>query len=659
MLFVELALIRWAGENVIYLSYFSNFVLLGSFLGIGVGFLRARSRTDLFPWSIILLAFLIGFVLVFPVTINRSGNELIYFGTVPGGLPMWIMLPIIFLAVAVVMAAIAQGVARAFAAFEALEAYRLDILGSLAGIVAFTLLSFTGAPPVVWGTVVAIAFLVSYLPAVRLIQVVAALGLIVMLGRESLTPGLSWSPYYKIYAVSKGPGLTALAVNGIPHQWIESMAWRKKLEPLYFVPYARIRGNPLRNVLIVGAGGGSDVAIALAHGAKHVDAVEIDPRIYALGRRLNPNRPYQDPRVTIHVDDGRAFLQRTHSTYDLILFALPDSLALVSGQSALRLESYLFTLDAMRTARAHLNPGGAFGMYNYYREKWLVDRYANTLQVAFGQTPCLDVAYGGVAWFGLLMVGLEPGGVACATTWSPSVGAVPAPVTDDYPFPYLRTRSIPPLYLGVLGLILLASFALVRAAAGPLGQMRSYLDLFFMGAAFLLLETKNVVQFALLFGTTWFVNALVFFGILLSVLAAVEVARRTRLRQPNLLYLALFGSLALAWAIPPELVLSLDVPLRLAVAVSLAFAPVFLANLVFAQRFREVSSSTIAFATNLLGAMVGGVVEYSSLLLGYRTLLVVVALLYGCAFISGRKYLALNRSSQEPAIADSGVQQFT
>jgi hypothetical protein len=215
------------------------------------------------------------------------------------------------------------------------------------------------------------------------------------------------------------------------------------------------------------------------------------------------------------------------------------------------------------------------------------------------------------------------------------------------------------LYLAVLGLILLASFVLIRVAAGPLGQMRGYLDLFFMGAAFLLLETKNVVQFALLFGTTWFVNALVFFGILLSVLAAVEVARRARFPQPNLLYLALFGSLVLAWAIPPELVLSLDVPVRLAAAVSLAFAPVFLANLVFAQRFREVSSSTIAFATNLLGAMVGGVLEYSSLLSGYRTLLVVVALLYGCAFISGRKYLVLNGSSQEEAIADSGVQQFT
>jgi hypothetical protein len=646
MLFVELALIRFAGENVIYLSYFSNFVLLGSFLGIGVGFLRARARTDLFPWSIVILTFLVGFILLFPVAINRSGTELIYFGTVPGGLPMWVMLPVIFLAVAVVMAAIAQGVARAFARFEPLEAYRLDILGSLAGIVAFTLLSFLGAPPLAWGTVVAVALLIAYLPALRMIQVAAAIGLLFVLGHESFTPGLSWSPYYKIYAYMKRPGLTGLSVNGIPHQWIESIAFRKTQEPLYFVPYQRLRGNPLRNVLIVGAGGGTDVAIALSKGAQHVDAVEIDPRIYALGRQLNPDRPYQNPKVTIHVDDGRAFLQRTHDTYDLILFALPDSLALVSGQSSLRLESYLFTIDAMRAARAHLNPGGAFGMYNYYRESWLIDRYANTLKVAFGQAPCLDFN-GQVAWFALLTVGRDPAGVACGTTWSPGARIVPAPVSDNYPFPYLRTPMIPPLYLTVLGLILLVSLVAIRAAAGPFAQMQSYLDLFFMGAAFLLLETKNVVQFALLFGTTWFVNALVFFGILLSVLAAIEVARRVRFRQPGLLYLALLASLVLAWAIPPDRLLALEPPVRFAVAVSLAFAPVFLANLVFAQRFRDVGASTVAFATNLLGAMVGGVLEYASLLVGYRSLLIVVALLYGCAFLAGRKYLVVRPAAEE------------
>ncbi len=75
MLFVELALIRWTGSNVVYLSYFSNFVLLGSFLGIGVGFLRAKARINLFPYAPVALAFFAAFVLLFPVQIDRGGER--------------------------------------------------------------------------------------------------------------------------------------------------------------------------------------------------------------------------------------------------------------------------------------------------------------------------------------------------------------------------------------------------------------------------------------------------------------------------------------------------------------------------------------------------------------------------------------------------------
>ncbi len=203
------------------------------------------------------------------------------------------------------------------------------------------------------------------------------------------------------------------------------------------------------------------------------------------------------------------------------------------------------------------------------------------------------------------------------------------------------------LYLVTISAILLASFVLVRLTAGPLTQMRGDLDLFFMGAAFLLLETKNVVQFALLFGTTWFVNALVFFGILLAVFIAVEVARHVRLGHPGRLYTVLFAALALAWAIPPDRLLGLDVAPRFAAAAALAFAPVFLANLVFAQRFRAAGSSTIAFGANLLGAMVGGILEYSALALGYRSLLPVIAVLYLLAFLLGRAHLRQGRAPGE------------
>ena len=113
MLFVELALIRWTGSNVIYLSYFSNFVLLGSFLGIGLGFLRGDRRPDLWPFAPVALGALVAFVRFFPVEINSGGGEFIYFGELrTSGPPRQLVLAVVFIVVAAVMACIAQGVAR-------------------------------------------------------------------------------------------------------------------------------------------------------------------------------------------------------------------------------------------------------------------------------------------------------------------------------------------------------------------------------------------------------------------------------------------------------------------------------------------------------------------------------------------------------------------
>ena len=66
MLFLELALIRWTGSNNVHLAYLTNFVLLASFLGIGIGFVRVRSGPDLFVWTPVALALLVTFVLSFP-----------------------------------------------------------------------------------------------------------------------------------------------------------------------------------------------------------------------------------------------------------------------------------------------------------------------------------------------------------------------------------------------------------------------------------------------------------------------------------------------------------------------------------------------------------------------------------------------------------------
>ena len=635
MLFLELALIRWIGSNVLYLSYFSNFVLLASFLGIGLGFLRANAARDLSGYAPIALAALVAFVRIFPVEIDRSGTELIFFGALGtrSGLPPFVTLPLLFLGVAVVMALVGEGVARTFRRFAPLEAYRLDILGSLAGIVTFSVLAFLEAPPVVWGAVVAGAFFLLTDRRRALWSSAALVVMLLLLGLESLVATDSWSPYYKIRLNPHPSGAVTLLVNGVPHQTIDSAQRRIDEVPLYGFPYRYTRAAP-NNVLVVGAGTGDDVAIALRLGAQHVDAVEIDPRIHEIGVHRNPDKAFQDPRVTSFVNDGRAFLEQTTHRYDLILFALPDSLTLVAGQSSLRLESYLFTAEAMRAARKHLTPDGAFAEYNYYREQWLVDRLAGTLQQVYGHPPCV-ASTGQAGRLALLLASANSTALQCPTIWRPA-GATPPPATDDYPFLYLQQRTIPSFYLLTLGLILAAALLLIRLSGGPLRPMGRYLDLFFMGAAFLLLETKNVVQFALLFGTTWFVNSLVFVGILLAVYLAIEVARRVDLGPSWRLYLALLVALGVAWLVPPDLLLRLPVVPRFVIAIVVAFAPVFLANLVFATRFRDVAASNLAFATNLLGAMLGGVLEYASLVTGYRALLLVMALLYGGAFMAQR-----------------------
>jgi len=639
VLFTELALIRWTGANILYLSYFSNFVLLGSFLGIGIGLLWSARRPPLFPLTPLALALLVAFVMAFPVEIDRSGSELIYFGSYGrSGLPAWITLPIVFVVVAATMATIADGVGRVFGRFPPLVAYRLDLLGSLAGIVAYSTISFLGARPLVWGAIVAIVLVAVFRRHLRPLQIVPLVAVVGVLAVESLAPSTTWSPYYEIELQSEGER-TVVAVNGVPHQVIEPTALRRRLEPLYFRPYELVRTRPMR-VLVVGAGTGGDVAIALQQGADHVDAVEIDPRLAELGRERNPERPYEDTRVSVVIDDGRAFLERTSARYDLILFALPDSLTIVSGQSSLRLESYLFTVEAFAEVRRHLDDDGTFAVYNYFRERWLVDRFGRTLEAVFGRRPCLDeVAQQG--GFALLTVGRSDASVDCRAVWSPST-APTAPATDDRPFPYLRSPGVPTYYAAALVLILVGSAGAVRVASGPVGRVLPYLDLFFMGAAFLLLETMNVVRFALLFGTTWFVNALVFAGVLVTVLAAVEVARRLHVRHPARLYALLMLSLVASWAVPLEGLLDLRPGPRFAVATILSFAPVFVANLVFAERFRRTSRSATAFGVNILGAMLGGVLEYLSLAVGHRGLLVAAAGLYLLAFATGRRQLSVD-----------------
>ena len=361
---------------------------------------------------------------------------------------------------------------------------------------------------------------------------------VLMLLAESLSSVDVWSPYYKIttsQATTTVDGHSyrgvSVSANNIPFQTLYSVSTLHKIEPFYFFPYRHVTRSSLSDVLVIGAGTGNDVAVALAAGARHVDAVEIDPELVALGKRYNPEHAYESRRVSVYVDDGRAFIQDAKTRYSLILYALPDSQTALTGQSApVGLENYLLTTQAIQVARSHLAPGGTFVMYNYY-QPFLLDRYATTLDDVFGSRPCVEVGntLGGRDQ-AVLTVALDGHTPNCSSLWN---GEQVAPVSDDRPYPYLLVPSIPNFYLLVLGLILAASLVVVRVAGGPLKEMAPFVDLFWMGAAFLLLESKNIVQFALLFGTTWFVYSLVFAGVLLSVYAAIETSATRKAPAPD------------------------------------------------------------------------------------------------------------------------------
>jgi hypothetical protein len=648
LLFFELLCIRWIPAYVRYLSYFTNFILLASFLGMGLGILAARRATFRFPHFPILVLALVVVVALNRFELNISSTDVLYFGSGTTGFASaesFILLPLIFTFVAAAFIPLARSLGLLFTKTDPLTAYTFDILGSLAGTAAFFLIGLFSLPPAVWFGALGLLvvslgqrrrFLITALP------LVAAAAIAFLLQRHSF-----WSPYYKITLTPVEPSGYELDVNSIGHQ--SMIPWQSK-EPFYRRVYELFPDAKFQHALILGAGTGSDTATALAHGVQQITAVEIDPVIQKLGAELHPDRPYSDPRVRVVINDGRVYLRNTKEKYDLIIFALPDSLTLTSSIANLRLESFLFTQDSLDAARAALAPDGVLVLYNYYREPWLIEKLAGMVTHTFGRDSFVST-YGGQGRGAVIINGPRLAASSAANSRpyreQPAEGAsrlrvtgegmmggtdIP-PATDNWPFVYLPRPSFPALYLRGLAVAAAISLAGIWLIA-PRSVLRRFdWHMFFLGAAFALLEVKALITFALLFGSTWIVNSLVFFAILTSVLIAVRVNVRFRVRRIWIFYLLLFGMLALNLVVRPETLLVANVFARYVIASALIFAPVFLANVIFSNSFRDTETADIAFASNLLGIMTGGMLEYLSMLIGYHALLWFVIAFYALAMV--------------------------
>jgi SAM-dependent methyltransferase len=710
VLFLELAWIRWLGSTVMFLSFFTNVVLMACFLGVSVGCLastRRQSWINLFiPLAIGTAASASGFLWVYErfhqlmVDVgSQQSPQVIYFGTelrvkdfARWVIPIELLAGYFFTLIALMFVGLGQEMGRRFARIEnRILAYSVDILGSLAGIVVFGVMSFFRLPALFWFAI-AMALGVCLVPRRRLLHALGGLAVVALVfsvdwPRDAfgVATEVQWSPYSQVRFKRR---YMTIDVNNMGHQ---GMMRVEAVGGAYYLPHLLNRdagAKPFEDVLIIGAGSGNDVATALAHGARRVDAVEIDPVLYELGRRYHPSAPYRDRRVTIHNGDGRSFLRTTNAKYDVVIYAMVDSLALHSSYSSVRLESFLFTEGAFRDIKARLKPGGAFIMYNWYRQGWLVCRLASLAERVFGSPPLVvsipsrtvtspddnlrdyatyliagdesskplasiraKFANGGLFQFyqhprsSLPINGFGPPppvreGAAFPLALLGSVNVVRTPhesiPTDDWPFLYLRQPAIPAMNLrgmaivGALSVIILLLFAPVRRAR-PSARM------FFLGAGFMLLETKGVVHMALLFGSTWVVNSIVFFAILSMILVSnlyVIAVRPLRLWP---YYLALLAALLTNLLVPMDTFLALPGATKVIASCVVVYLPVFFAGVIFATAFRSSARPDIDFGSNVGGIILGGLSEYLSLIFGFNALVGVAIGYYALSALFGGK----------------------
>ncbi len=654
-LYFELVVIRYLSTEIRIFAYLKNMPLIASFLGIGAGMIlgaRTRPLRAKFPG---LAAFF--FILIWVCTrlgVNHFGLPTMDFGIWNNESPRIDAVGVCayfafvgsFLYLVVRFFLALGGMVGDYMAQEPapLLGYAVNLFGSLAGVVTFTILSFAGAHPWTW---LLVGF-VCVLPLIpRTYVTVGLLGATIVLVSFPYRNHY-WSPYYHV-ALSPGetptgdqrPASYLLMVNYDYHQKILDLSDTFRLrhpetEPnrsafiTYELPFRLAPQS--RDVLIVGAGTGNDVAAALRNGAAHVDAVEIDPTILNLGRRFHPEHPYDSTRVTTYVNDARAFFKQTRNKYDLIIFAYLDSHTMFSSFSTLRLDNYVYTKESFEEARGLLNPGGTLVVAFASGRTLVTPRLSSTLQAAFGTAPSIfDTGYDLSG-----MVFVEGGknkvqtraGLSEISDWVRRYDFGIA--TDSWPFLYLPRRGIAwPVWSVLLAFVLSAVVLLRRLVPwkGSNSDSGQNMHFFLLGAAFLLLETRGITELSLLFGSTWVVNAIVIAAFLCMALLSNLVVMLYRVRL-SVAYGGVFVSTVLTTLFPYASLNAHPISYRMAIAGLLIALPVFFSGLIFSWSLCHCVNVPQALGINLIGSVVGGALETTVMIGGTGVLGPLALLLY-------------------------------
>ncbi len=671
-LFVEVMLIRYANAQIRIFSFYKNVPLVAAFLGLGLGCCQGRGRrraaTLFLLWLLPLAVFLAHGSVAIEGALGRwaaLGSSEHILGDVVAARPrpgqewasqalMGLFCVATFAAVTGLFTFVGRLLGDAFERVPRLSGYTANLLGSLAGILAFVALSYLETPPWVW-------FACGLLPLLwwadgrartRLgLAFVAASVLMVAAADFGGGAGGTtiWSRYQKLVGrvVPVGPAAEGGTGTASPAYLVQiSDVFYQVAMDLRPAALARLGHNPFPHydaafrlapqkdrVLVVGAGTGNDVAAALRAGAEHVDAVDIDPAIVRLGRLHHPEHPYDDRRVAVIVDDARrAFRTLPPASYDVVVFGLLDSHTQL-GISSVRLDNYVFTLESLAAARRLLRPGGSLVITASTFRGWFRARFAAML-AATCDTPVRAFSSGIGSTYACQVLDPRrpPPGPAAD-------GAATLP-TDDWPFLYLPRREIPRAYLVVVLLLALTSVALLRAGGLRRERFGSYhAHLFLLGAAFLLMEVYAINRLALLFGTTWLVSAVTIAVVLVLIVAANLTVELVGAPPYPAAYAALAAALVAGYLVGPEAALGRGSAFALLYAL-LLLAPIYFAGLVFSRSFRGAALGGTAIGVNVLGSVLGGWTEYATMAVGIRALALLALTFYLASWLAQRRWAA-------------------
>jgi len=659
ILVLELAFIRLIPAEVRAISYFTNLILIAAFFGLGLGCICQKQRS--LSWALPL-----GMVLVFlfiivgrGIVIYEEAETVHYWFKNPNvkgqahQLPLFQAAAIIFIFSAMPFIAMGQVLARAMDQYPRLIAYGWDIAGSLAGTVIFVVSSILSIPPWVWPPFLMLVWSVFLIRA-SLNQVLFLLsGLLFIFLSVSPYPA-KWSPYYYIqHELVQDRGIRVW-VNSSFHQYgidfksKHPSSLKKQASVLQkwnypYQIYRDVNGTSPKKVLILGSGTGNDVNVALFNRAEEITAVEIDPVIISLGMRHNSYNPYGDKRVKTVVDDGRHYLRTAKEKYDLILFGTLDSQTLLSGQSNLRLESYVYTKESLDDARTLLNDRGVFGIYYSVYKPWLYKRLYATVRATYGEHTRIEIFKDNFL-FNTVIVGAKGAPEFRDEDKMVQAYGQGLTVSDDWPFIYLEYPTIAPVYtklFGVVLILIICVFFLLRRLHPITGLHVNYLAL---GMGFTLMESSAIVRLSLVFGNTWSVNAVVFGSVLLMIFLANFAVMKKIAPTLRFAWIGLVLFVLINYLFPIQMLFEVDVAARVALSLLLIGTPVFFAAVCFSTLFEKEVVTGYPLGINLIGAMAGGIIEYASMMTGLRSVWLIVLGIYLLAWISTKIFNDQNRT---------------